>query len=692
MKLKTIEKAVCTTLLTIAPLSAVYAGHLSPDEALARIKNNSQIKRIPSSSQFSLIHTEEAKGNEMVYVFNTNDGFIVVSADDNMPALLGYSNNGTYNPKTASPSLKWWLSQYAEEAAETCRDIESGKLTKNIPFFAPEAEKEAIPYLIRTSWGQDDPYNLDCPEIGNYQCVTGCVATAMAQIIKYHNYPVTGNDSNVYPWHATSLDFDFSRADFRYDLMPEFFEGTESQEEQEAVAKLMYACGVSVNMDYNVNTKYNPYSKGSSASDNFIAYALRHYFKYDNGVRLMKRDFFSHEEWEDLIYSELSNDRPVLYGGQATGGGHQFICDGYEGDGFFHINWGWEGLGDGYFKLSSLDPSYQGVGGFDGGYDANQTIICGIQPPVEGSSVWYPIYSNASISVKNLVDNERVLLNYNFGGIHNYSQQPVDVEILIEAISSNGESYISKPYPHLLMGDTELRTTYCFEGIVGKNISGYAPSTLYLPENLPEGDYQCHIVIRTPEGNIQKVYFPFTSVSYFNLTVDSNGKMSYQDGIPGAMTDIRVLEFNPELTVTQNEKSRFQITIENFGDYEYNSVIIYNIFKDGKSVDNTAYQLQFSSILPGEPYTFIFEKAFSLEPDTYEFIFFDRFGKQISNPFPVTIGESGVESKITDSSIIDIYSINGSIIKKNVSTEAISSLPKGIYIIKSDGKSLKITK
>lgn len=692
MNLKTIERAICTSLLIIAPLSAVYASHLTPNEALARIQNNSQIKRIPSSSQFSLVHTEKAQDNEMVYVFNTNDGFIVVSADDYMPALLGYSNNGNYNPSSASPALKWWLSQYAEEAAETCREIESGKLTDNRPFLAPEKEREEIPYLIHTTWGQDDPYNLDCPEIGQNHCVTGCVATAMAQIIKHHNYPDSGNDSNAYSWNGTSLEFDFSSSDFKYDLMPDYFEGSESDEQKEAVAKLMYACGVSVNMKYNVDTKYDPNSTGSSASDNYIAYALRHYFKYDNGVKLMRRDFFSHDEWEELIYSELENKRPVLYGGQAPAGGHQFICDGYQGDGFFHINWGWQGLGDGYFKLSSLAPSNQGVGGFEGGYDSNQTIICGIQPPVENSSIWYPIYSNASLSVRDLVNNERVMLNYNFGAIYNYSQQPVDVEILIEALSSDGQSYVSKPYPYILAGETEPRTSFYFNGISGKNMSGFAPSALNLPENLPAGDYKCFIVIKTPEGNIQKVYFPYTSVSYFNLTVESNGKMTYQQGLPGAITDIRVTDFTPESTVVQNEKAKFMITIKNLGDYEYNSAIIYKIFKDGRAVDNTVYQLPVSSILPASSSTYIFEKAFSLAPDTYDFIFYDRFGKQISDTFQVTIGESGVESIIDQNGKIDIYSINGSIVKKNASNEAIPSLPKGIYIIKSGGKSIKITK
>ncbi|MDE6632511.1 MAG: C10 family peptidase, partial [Muribaculaceae bacterium] len=556
----------------------------------------------------------------------------------------------------------------------------------------PKTQREEIPYLIHTTWGQENPYNLDCPEIGNYHCVTGCVATAMAQIIKHHNYPESGNDSNAYSWNGKSLDFDFSNVVFSYDLMPEYFEGSESDEQKEAVAKLLYACGVSVNMDYNLDTKYDPYSNGSSASDNYIAYALRHYFKYDNGVKLMKRDFFSNEEWEDLIYGELENKRPVLYGGQAPAGGHQFICDGYEGDGFFHINWGWQGLGDGYFKLSSLDPSFQGVGGFEGGYDSNQTIICGIQPPVEDSSIWYPIYSTASLSVKDLINNERVMLNYNFGGIYNYSQQPVDVEILIEAISSDGKSFVSKPYPYYLAGDSEPRTTFHFNGVVGKNVAGFAPSTLYLPENLPGGDYQCYIVIRTPEGNIQKVLFPFTSISYFNLKVESDGKMTYQEGIPGAVTDIRVIDFTPELTVIQNEKAKFQITLTNFGDYEYNSVVVYKIFKDGKSVDNTAYQLPVSSILPGKSSTYKFEKAFSLAPDTYDFIFYDRFGKQISDPFQIAIGESGVESIIEKDARIDIYSINGSIVKKNASNEAISSLPKGIYIIRSGGKSFKITK
>ncbi|MDE6631991.1 MAG: Spi family protease inhibitor [Muribaculaceae bacterium] len=142
MKSTSIQKAFCSGLLLTLMATGVYARQLSPSDALSRAKENMGQKRISGSSNYDLIYTEETEGEKFVYVFNTNDGFIVVSADDNMPALLGYSGNGTFDPSNTSPALKWWLTLYAEEAAETCRAIESGKLTEKRPFLAQKTQRE----------------------------------------------------------------------------------------------------------------------------------------------------------------------------------------------------------------------------------------------------------------------------------------------------------------------------------------------------------------------------------------------------------------------------------------------------------------------------------------------------------------------------------------------------------------------
>ena len=686
MKLASFQKALSFALVMTTTVSGALARHLSPEEALARTLSGQETKKISGQSRYSLIHSEEADGQAMVYVFNNgNNGFIVLSADDRMPALLGYSDAGAFDEESASPTLKWWLSQYAEEAAyvNTISHLESVSY-ESTTTRSQSSDLQPIPYLINTRWGQEYPFNLDCPQIGNGKTVTGCVATAMAQIIKYHNYPATGNDRHSYDWNNTQLSFDYADSSFNYDLMADSYSEAQSSDSNDAVARLMLACGVGVNMNYGLQE--------SGASDTYIAYTLRHYFNYDAGVKYLKRDFFTADQWEQLIYAELQQKRPVIYGGQAPRGGHQFICDGYDGNGYFHINWGWNGYGDGHFLLSALNPEYQGVGGFEGGYNSDQTAVCGIQPPVANSKVWYPIYASSGLEVTDLTPTT-VNLDFNPGGIWNYSQQSVDVEILISAVAEDGTEYVSKPYPIWFQGDNEPRTTYPFKGAQGINISGYAsPSTLYLPENLPVGKYKCTIVIRTPEGNIQKVYFPVTSVAYFNLTVSSSGTVTSSPGMPEERALIKVTRFEPLNDVIPGKEAQFYITIDNYGETDYTGTIEYRIYKDGIQMNDQSYILSFPSIQPGSTPTYIMTHTYQFEPGVYDFIFYDQYGDQISSPFSIEIGDSGVDSIISEHDSIDIYSTGGVLIKGNTGKAFLDTLPKGLYILKANGKSVTVLK
>lgn len=681
MKISTIIKCLGGTMSVLTIVGNVNAHQLSPEEALSRVYSSSNAKRIPTQNNVALSYTESYDGNDLVYVFNSPDkGFIVVGGDSNMPALLGYSDSDGFDYNDAPDALKWWLSQYAEEAAYAKTILLAEATDRETTTRSESSERQAIPHLLTTQWGQEYPFNLDCPQIGNRKTVTGCVATAMAQIIKYHNYPTSGSGNNTYEWNNTPLSFDYSNCTFHYEEMSDSYSQPQSAASNDAVAKLMLACGVGVNMNYGFEE--------SGASDIYIAYTLRHYFNYDNGVKYLKRNFFTADQWEDLIYAELQQKRPVIYGGEAPNGGHQFVCDGYEDNGFFHINWGWNGYGDGHFLLSALNPEYQGVGGFEGGYNSDQAAICGIQPPVANSKIWYPIYATNNLNVTNITSTT-VNIEFTPGALWNYSQEPVDVEILISAVSEDGKEYISEPYPVMFQGDNEPRSTYPFGGANGKNISGYSkPGTLNLPKNLPEGNYKCTVVIKTPEGNIQKIYFPVTAISYFNLTVSSSGSVTYTPGLPEETALIQVTRFEPVTDVIQGNTAQFYITIENYGEIEYSGTIEYNIYKDGKKVNNQPYLVSLPSLQSGESATYILTQAYPFEPGSYDFIFYDQYGKEISAPFSIAIGDTGVDSILSESDTIDIYSPNGMLIKSNTNRDFINALPKGLYILKNNKKSI----
>ncbi|MDE6786325.1 MAG: thiol protease/hemagglutinin PrtT [Muribaculaceae bacterium] len=673
MKHSPLAKALCCSLIAASPLLGAYARHMSPDEAIARLLNNESQRRMAGSEELKLAYVESAENQDFVYVFNKkSNGFIVVSADDSMPALLGYSNNGSFNPETVAPSLKWWLSQYAEEAAFSISSYDLKVESNSHPRLAPEVEKEEIPYLIKTQWGQRNPYNLKCPELNNNNCVTGCVATAMAQILKYHEYPATGFDENSYQWNDTTLSFDFGATEFRFNDMLDNYKDDSDESQDSAVAELMYACGVSVNMLYG--------AKESGASDIYIPYALRHYFKYDNEVKLLKRSFYSSEEWKDLVYSELEQQRPVIMGGQAPSGGHQFICDGYDGDGFFHINWGWEGMSDGCYLLSALNPEEQGIGGHNGGYNSNQTIVCGIKPAKEDSAIWYPIYANSGMGISNYT-NSNINIVFEQGGILNESPEGVTVTMLVQAESEDGKTYIS-----------DQGSTLKFPGAENLQSKGFRSFSAGLPTDMPAGKYKAYIVFKTPEGNIQKLLFPYTSISYFYIDVDASGKITCTIGEPSARAEIRVLEFEPLEQIISNEVCMMKIVLENIGEYDYDDFIKYIVYPhDSDEALYTTY-LAFNSIAPQKKINSSIPSVFDLKAGLYDIVFFDQYGDIISDKFTISVDASGVASIVDTDLPLDIYSARGILIKKNADSDYLSSLPKGIYIIKSKDNTFKIIK
>ncbi len=265
------------------------------------------MRRMPSRVSYELTHTEKTEdGQDVLYIFNKGDnGFIVASADDRMTALLGYSDEGAFDLATAPPEMRWWLGEYAKEANYLFTHEEEYNSNENIATRSGEtgSERVNIEPLIKTQWGQGAPYNLDCPidKDGN-RCVTGCGATAMAQVVNYYRFPDHGIGEHSYTWtaedwpnHSDVLgsSFNFEASKFDYDNMLTSYDNNATVEQQEAVAKLMHACGVSVNMKYT--------AKESGAMTCLIPYSLKRFFGYKDG-RTLDRDYYTSEQWVDIVY------------------------------------------------------------------------------------------------------------------------------------------------------------------------------------------------------------------------------------------------------------------------------------------------------------------------------------------------------------------------------------------------------
>ncbi len=319
-----------------------------------------------------------------LYVFNTSgdNGFVVIAGDDRSEAVLGYTEEGHYDEATLPENLRFWLELTALEIKSLPQDGPSTAAS------APQrvATHSAISPLIKTKWNQGEStpngriYNTLTPTINKMHCVTGCVATAGAQIMYYYKYPknatkpVPGYKSNDNVGTLPTLP----AITFDWASMKEIYSVSDtSTQSEKAVSQLMQYCGYAAHMSYGLN--------GSSASPYTLGLAMSELFDYDaNTFKWVRRSNYTIAGWDALIYGELKARRPVIISGDSSNGGHAFLCDGYNGAGLYHFNWGWGGKYNGYFKLHATNP-YGGNrvysdGTVNNGYVLNIDAFIGIQP------------------------------------------------------------------------------------------------------------------------------------------------------------------------------------------------------------------------------------------------------------------------------------------------------------------------
>lgn len=369
----------------------VSARELSADEALERALNalpqtahglsaNSVTAPVCVYTGQTRVGVPGAAATPAYYVYNLagDNGYIIASGDSRLRPLLAMSDEGTpFDPDNIPPQMSWWLGQYeAEIGAYLALNEVPVATTLSEPANVTDyySTWTDIEPLCETRWNQGDPYNSLCPidPSTSQRSVTGCVATAFAQILKFWSKPAVGTGSHTY--HANKIDmdltYDFDANPFEWDKMLDVYnndnKGTTAQ--RNAVANLMLACGISVDMNYS--------SVASGAGSANVASAVAKYFGYSDQSRYYNRSNFYTVDWEKMIYTELTAGRPVYYSGSGPGGAHAFVCDGYTYAGLFHFNWGWGGSSDGWFALTALTPGTLGIGGgAGGGFSQYQDIV-----------------------------------------------------------------------------------------------------------------------------------------------------------------------------------------------------------------------------------------------------------------------------------------------------------------------------
>ena len=370
-------------------------------------------KGTASSSDLKLAYTSKSEGKTCFYVFNVGDGdgFVIAGGDESARQILGYSTCGTFDYDQAPDNFRWWLSQYTEQIAHAEAPSQEA-LAAAAAYRAKAAQtREDVAPLMETSWNQTYPYNTEIPvyESNGSPYLTGCVATAMAQVMKRWNYPEHGTGSFSYTDDGHTFSADFGNTTYDWDNMLTSYKGRPITDDNiKAVGTLMYHAGVALEMNYGVGE--------SGASDSRVGPALVKYFGYDKSVRHESRNYFTDEGWEELIYNELSAGRPVPYSGTPADSdtGHEFVCDGYQAStNMFHMNWGWGGVDNNYFTLrgdNALVPSGFGTGG----YNQSQEVTVNIKPDEGGEPTPHIVLELGNYAMYMEVNREKYYDNYTY--------------------------------------------------------------------------------------------------------------------------------------------------------------------------------------------------------------------------------------------------------------------------------------
>lgn len=534
------------------------AATLQPEAALDRALASRELgpHHAPGESPVLRI-THSVDEQPMVYLFSRGDnkGFYAVSADDTSVPLLGFSDNGTL-PESFDQlpdGLQYWLGELARQVA-----FNSNRgLT-----YAPSAPvmRQSIAPQCATRWNQDAPYNDLCPTVNGQATYTGCAATAMAQVVKYYNYPAHIKGSYSYTWNSQTLSVDESVV-FDWDNMLNIYDDSATQTQKTAVATLMRACGVTADMNYGTSA--------SGASMNNVLRGLIENFGYDQGARLLSHSYYTTAEWEDLIYANLCDYGPVLMDGFNTGSGHAFVCDGYK-DGLYHFNWGWGGMSDGYFQLTALDPGAQGIGGSTAGYNIDQQIICNLKTDNTSTEPFY------SMSARN---------GKNFSVTADSSTNPITLKCVVSA-SNSSSSKLPSSEVGITVTSQSGETKFIAGTMTAELDPGWGYNELNLGVmnlgNLSDDTYTIRPAWKDPNGEVKDILYPISSIRMYTLVVADGAISTLTATLPASVS---AADFALDSDLYKGSEFKTSATITNTSStQEFSGLLAVGFEKDNERV------------------------------------------------------------------------------------------------------------
>jgi hypothetical protein len=392
-------KRISTLFMLLAMGTVLFAAQISQQQAMEQarsfINKMKSGDRMLTRAQLNVGLQSALPDQQLIYAFNVEGGgFVIASGDDRTLPVLGYSLTGSIDAADMPDNMRSWLQSYVEQIASLTTPKGT---TQNVE----DSSLPAVEPLLKTTWYQNNPYNIYTPiysEEGSEEAwrgkktPTGCVATAMAQVMYYHQWPqeptpVIPEYTFEYKEGESCTRPELPSTTFKWDQMLLNYDSINpgTEEQQKAVAKLMLYCGQAL------KTNYTPDDSGTQHE--YVATVLRRFFGYSKSIQSINRSDYTIQGWRDVLWNELNNKRPIVFGALTIDGGHEFVIDGYDGKGMFHVNWGWAGKDDGYFAINVLNPNNNTSTGSASstrlGFVFNQSAIIGIEKST-GSEVEIP--------------------------------------------------------------------------------------------------------------------------------------------------------------------------------------------------------------------------------------------------------------------------------------------------------------
>ena len=368
-----------------------------PADILAQLGTNAYRQRCPVATEVTLKNIEflTQDGDTLMALLHfQNGGFLLMSADDAAIPVLGYSTDDDLALDNIAPATRQWLDDYQRQILQIrekglTATAEIAAKWQSLATDTKASRSIVVGPLIAAKWNQSQFYNDLCPADENApfgyggHVPNGCVALAMAMVIHYYRYPTTGQGSHSYHSHYGYHSVNFAQQVYNYDVMP--FSLLKRNNE---IAKLIYHCGIAVDMDYA--------AEGSGAQTMDLKNAMKNYYKYDSEIAYASRESwngwggsggsnYTDEQWIELLKENLDQRYPIIYSGSSEEGGHAFLCDGYDDATLFHFNWGWGGVGNGFYSVNNLNSG-------NGTFNSWHSIVYNIHPPLNN----YPPYCTST--------------------------------------------------------------------------------------------------------------------------------------------------------------------------------------------------------------------------------------------------------------------------------------------------------